>query len=212
MVFVFLMLSFKPAFSLSSFIFIKRLLAFCHKETFCMFLFSETFKVLLIYNLILISGIQGNNSVFYRLHSIKNYYKTLVIFPVLHNISLHLIYFINSSLHLWHLICMLLPSFFSPLVTTSLFSRSQSLKHVWLCDPMDHSTPGFSVLHYLLGACSNSCLLSWWCYLTISSSSTLFSFPSIRVFSKWVSLSYQVPKVLELQHQSFQWIFKVGFL
>ena len=65
-----------------------------------MFLFSETFKVLLIYNLILISGIQGNNSVFYRLHSIKNYYKTLVIFPVLHNISLHLIYFINSSLHL----------------------------------------------------------------------------------------------------------------
>ena len=26
------------------------------------------------------------------------------------------------------------------------------------------------------GVCSNSCLLSWWCYLTISSSATLFSF------------------------------------
>ena len=36
--------------------------------------------------------------------------------------------------------------------------------------------------------CSSSCPLSWWCYLTISSSATLFSllpsiFPSIRVFS-----------------------------
>ena len=26
------------------------------------------------------------------------------------------------------------------------------------------------------GVCSNSCPLSWWCYLTISSSATLFSF------------------------------------
>ena len=26
------------------------------------------------------------------------------------------------------------------------------------------------------GVCSNSCLLSWWCYLTISSSATVFSF------------------------------------
>ena len=38
------------------------------------------------------------------------------------------------------------------------------------------------------GVGSDSCLLSWWCYLTISSSAILFSFclrsfPSIRVFS-----------------------------
>ena len=25
----------------------------------------------------------------------------------------------------------------------------QSLSHIWLCDPMEHSTPGFPVLHYL---------------------------------------------------------------
>ena len=39
-------------------------------------------------------------------------------------------------------------------------------------------------------------------------------FPSIRVFTKWVSSSHQVAKVLELQlqHQSFQWIFRVDFL
>ena len=38
-------------------------------------------------------------------------------------------------------------------------------------------------------------------------------FPSIRVF-RWVSSSHQVDKVLEfqLQHQSFQWIFRTDFL
>ena len=41
---------------------------------------------------------------------------------------------------------------------------------------MDCTTPGFPVLHYLPGACSNSCLLRWSCYLTISSSVTPFSF------------------------------------
>ena len=30
-----------------------------------------------------------------------------------------------------------------------------------------------------------------------------------QVFSQWVSSSHQVAKVLELQHQSFQWIFRV---
>ena len=33
-----------------------------------------------------------------------------------------------------------------------------------LCDPMDCSTPGYSVLHYL-SVCLNSCPLSLWCYL-----------------------------------------------
>ena len=32
----------------------------------------------------------------------------------------------------------------------------QSLSCVRLCDPMDYSTPGSSVLHRLLGVCSNS--------------------------------------------------------
>ena len=40
---------------------------------------------------------------------------------------------------------------------------------------MDCSTPGFSV-SLSPGVCSGSCPLSWWCYLTISSSATLFSF------------------------------------
>ena len=44
-----------------------------------------------------------------------------------------------------------------------------------LCDPMDCSTPGLPVLHYLL-VCPNSCPLHWWCHPAISSSDALFSF------------------------------------
>ena len=65
---------------------------------------------------------------------------------------------------------------------------------------------------------SNSCPLSWWCCLTISSSASLSSFclqsfpasgsfPMSQLFAKEM-----VAKVLELQHQSFQWIFRVDFL
>ena len=65
---------------------------------------------------------------------------------------------------------------------------------------------------------SNSCPLSWWCHPTIASSvipftSCLQSFPASGSF-QWVSSSHKVGKVLEfqLQHQSFQWIFRTDFL
>ena len=45
-----------------------------------------------------------------------------------------------------------------------------------LCNPMDCTTPGSLVLHYLPEVCSDSCPLSWWCYPTISSSAAPFSF------------------------------------
>ena len=68
------------------------------------------------------------------------------------------------------------------------------------------------------GAYSNSLPSSWWCHLTISSSVVPFPF-HLQSFSasgsfSWVSSSHQVAKVLEfqLQHQSFQWIFKTDFL
>ena len=51
-----------------------------------------------------------------------------------------------------------------------------------LCNPMDYSTPGIPDCS-TPGACSDSCPLSWWCHLTISSSvipfsSCLQSFPA----------------------------------
>ena len=39
-----------------------------------------------------------------------------------------------------------------------------------VCEPMDRSTPGCPVFHYLLEFCSNSCPSSQWCHPTISSS------------------------------------------
>ena len=67
-------------------------------------------------------------------------------------------------------------------------------------------------------ACSNSCPLSWWCHPTISSSVVpsppAFNLSQHQGLFKWVSSSNQVDKVLEfqLQHQSFQWIFRTDFL
>ena len=66
--------------------------------------------------------------------------------------------------------------------------------------------------------CSNSCPLSWWCHLAISSSITPFSstlnLSQHQSLFQWISSSHQVAKVLEfqLQHQSFQWIFRIDFL
>ena len=67
------------------------------------------------------------------------------------------------------------------------------------------------------GVRPSSCPLSWGCHPTISSYAALFSF-CLQSFLlhqglfQWVSCSHQVAKVLELQHQIFQWIFRVDFL
>ena len=68
------------------------------------------------------------------------------------------------------------------------------------------------------GVYPNSCPLSQWCHATISSSVTpsppAFNLPQHQGLFKWVSSSHHVAKVLEfqLQHQSFQWIFRTDFL
>ena len=68
------------------------------------------------------------------------------------------------------------------------------------------------------GVCSNSCPLSWWCHLSISSSVVPFS-SCLESFSASGSFpvsqfSNQVAHVseLQLQHQSSQWTFRVDFL
>ena len=63
---------------------------------------------------------------------------------------------------------------------------------------------------------SKSRPFSWWCHLTISSSVTPFS-SCLQSFSasgsfQWIGSLHQLAKVLELQHQSFQWIFRTDFL
>ena len=75
----------------------------------------------------------------------------------------------------------------------------------------------FLAAHSLAVLHTNTYLLSLWCYLTISSSITPFSFcpqsfPASGGLFQWVSSLYQVAKVLQFQHQSFQWIIRVDFL
>ena len=87
-----------------------------------------------------------------------------------------------------------------------------------LCDPMDRSTPGLPIHHQLLELAQTHV---HWLGNAIQSSHSLSS-PSPPAFSlsqrqglfQWVSASNQEAKVLDLQlqHQSFQWIFRTDFL
>ena len=86
-----------------------------------------------------------------------------------------------------------------------------------LCDPVNSSTPGSPVLHYLPEFAQTHV---HWVSDAIQPSHPL-SPPSPPAFSlsqhqglfQWVDPSHQVTKVLgfQLQHQSFQWIFRVDF-
>ena len=86
-----------------------------------------------------------------------------------------------------------------------------------LCDPMNHSMPGLPVHHQLLefsqthvhrvsDAIQPSHPLS-------SPSPPALNLSQNQGLFKWVSSSHQAAKVLEfqLQHQSFQWIFRTDF-
>ena len=87
-----------------------------------------------------------------------------------------------------------------------------------LCDPMNRSTPGLSVHHQLPEFTPTHV---HWLGDAIQPSHPLLS-PSLPAFNlsqhqglfQWVSSLHQVANVLEfqLQHQSFQWIFRTDFL
>ena len=85
--------------------------------------------------------------------------------------------------------------------------RPHGLQHTRL--PCPSPTPGVY---------SDSCPLTQWFHSTILSSVVSFS-PAFNLSQhqglfKWVSSLHQVAKVLELQlqHQSFQWVFKTDVL
>ena len=99
---------------------------------------------------------------------------------------------------------------------TGCFCCSVTQSCSTLCDPMDCSTPGFPVLHYLpeftqthVHCVSDAIQPS---HPLSSPSSPALNLSQHEGLFQWVSSSYQVAKILELQYQSFQWLFRVDFL
>ena len=96
------------------------------------------------------------------------------------------------------------------------FSSIRLLSRVWLCNPMNCSMLGFPVhlqlpeltkihVHWINDAIQPS--------HPLLSPSPTFNLSQQQGLFKWVSSSHQVAKVLEfqLQHPSFQWIFRTDF-
>ena len=87
-----------------------------------------------------------------------------------------------------------------------------------LCNPMDCSTPGFPVHHHLPEFAQ---IHVHWVgdaiqpyHLLSSPSSHAFNLSQHQGLFQWVGSSHEVEKILELQlqHQFFQWIFRVDCL
>jgi len=108
------------------------------------------------------------------------------------------------------------------LMTCILFSVYQFSSGAQSCptlgDPIDCSTPGLPV-HYQLPEFTQ--IHVHWvgdafqpAHPLLSPSSASFNLSQLQSLSRWVSSSHQVPKILafQLQHQSFQWIFRTDFL
>ena len=101
-------------------------------------------------------------------------------------------------------------------ISVQFSTVSKSCPTLW--DPMDCSTPGLPVccqlaeftqthVHWVGDAIQPSHTLS-------PPSHSAFNLSQHRGLFQWVSSSHQLAKVLEfqLQHQSFQWIFRTDFL
>ena len=98
------------------------------------------------------------------------------------------------------------------------YSSSVAQSCLTLCELKDCRMPGFPVYHQLLEF--TQIHVHWVGDATQPSHPLSSPFPSTFNLSqhqglfKWVSFLHQVTKVLEfqLQHQSFQWIFRTDFL
>ena len=87
-----------------------------------------------------------------------------------------------------------------------------------LCDPMECSTSGFPVPYHLLKFVQTH--IHWVgdaiqpSHPLLSTSPPALNLSQCQDLFQWVSSLHQMAKVVELQlqHQSFQWIFRVDFL
>ena len=105
----------------------------------------------------------------------------------------------------WSLINKLLSLFSCSVVSDSLWPQRLHLTRLHCSSPSPR-------------VCSNSFPLSQWCHPTtyplFSPSPLALNLSQYQGLFQWVSSSHQVTKELELQlqHGTFQWIFRVNFL
>ena len=110
-----------------------------------------------------------------------------------------------------------LPMLLSNIAICCCFCFLVTQSFLTLCDPRDCSTPGFPVLHCLSELAQ---IHVHWVGDVIQPCHPLSSpFPGFNLSQhqgllKWVSSSHQVAEVLEfqLQHESFQWVFRTDLL
>ena len=106
--------------------------------------------------------------------------------------------------------------YFLSILSVQFNSVAQSCRT--LCDPMDRSTLGFPVHHQLPEFTQTHvhqvCVAIQPSHPLSSPYPPAFNLSQHQGLFQWVSSSHQVAKVLEfqLQHQSFQWIFRTDFL
>ena len=118
---------------------------------------------------------------------------------------------------LWRTVWRFLKKLKIKLPVSSVQFSSVARSCLTLCDPMDCGTPGLPVHHQLPEFTQTH--VHWVGDAIqpshpLSSTSPTFNFSQDQSLFQWVSSSHQVAKVLEvqLQHQSFQWIFRTDFL
>ena len=121
------------------------------------------------------------------------------------------------SISLIHLLLSNYPMFPRDWITIiPQFSSVQSLSHVQLFATPWTTVRQASVHHQFLEFTQTHVHrvgdAIWPSHPLSSSSPPAFYLSQHQGLFQWVSSSYQVCKVLELQHQSFQWIFRTDFL
>ena len=98
------------------------------------------------------------------------------------------------------------------IVVVQSLSRVQLFATSWAA--ACQASLSFTIFWSLLKLCPSS----HWCHPTISSSvdpcAPAFNLSQDQGLFQWVGCSHQVAKIpeLQLQHQSFQWVFRVDFL
>ena len=136
----------------------------------------------------------------------------------------------SEPMHLWCLFCVQWPllikaagSLYQGPPQWVPFNFCQSLSSATqlcptLCDAMDCSTPSLPVHHQLPEFAQTHVHqvgdAFWPSHPLLSPSPPAFHLSQHQGVFQWVSLSHQGAKILEfqLQHQSFQWIFRIDFL